>query len=153
MAWISAFCWWPFVAWAGDWESRKICAILELFAVCKFETTVLAYRTFATLSLLAFVILYYHTNPLMLCTLLTCNLFKYHAWIQSSVSVPSAAVYPRCGTKSLLLLGRRRTEGEQAKPDSSRKIAVRTRSHTEMVGDMSHVTLNFDLSKIPLVHF
>jgi len=27
------------------------------------------------------------------------------------------------------------------------------RSHLEMVGDMSHVTLNFDLSKIPLVHF
>jgi len=29
----------------------------------------------------------------------------------------------------------------------------RTRSHTEMVGDMSRVILNFDLSKIPLVHF
>jgi len=28
-----------------------------------------------------------------------------------------------------------------------------TRSHPEMVGDMSHVTLNFDLSKIPFVHF
>jgi len=29
----------------------------------------------------------------------------------------------------------------------------KTRSHPEMVGDMSHVTLNFDLSKIPFVHF
>jgi len=28
-----------------------------------------------------------------------------------------------------------------------------TRSHPEMVGDMSRVTLNFDLSKIPFVHF
>jgi len=28
-----------------------------------------------------------------------------------------------------------------------------TRSHPETVGDMSHVTLNFDLSKIPLVLF
>ena len=28
-----------------------------------------------------------------------------------------------------------------------------TRSHPDMVGDMSHVTLNFDLSKIPFVHF
>jgi len=28
-----------------------------------------------------------------------------------------------------------------------------TRSHPEMVGDMSRVTLNFNLSKIPLVHF
>jgi len=28
-----------------------------------------------------------------------------------------------------------------------------TRSHPEMVADMSHVTLNFDLSKISLVHF
>jgi len=28
-----------------------------------------------------------------------------------------------------------------------------TRSHPEMVGDMLHVTLNFDLSKIPFVHF
>jgi len=28
-----------------------------------------------------------------------------------------------------------------------------TRSHPEMVGDMSCVTLNFDLSKIPFVHF
>jgi len=31
--------------------------------------------------------------------------------------------------------------------------AVTTRSHPEMVGDMSHVTLNFDLSKTPFVHF
>jgi len=29
----------------------------------------------------------------------------------------------------------------------------RTGSHPEMVGDMSRVTLNFDLSKIPFVHF
>ena len=29
---------------------------------------------------------------------------------------------------------------------------VKTRSHPEMVGDMSRVTLNFDLSKIPFVH-
>jgi len=28
-----------------------------------------------------------------------------------------------------------------------------TRNHPEMVGDMSHVTLNFDLSKIPFVRF
>jgi len=28
-----------------------------------------------------------------------------------------------------------------------------TRSHPEMVGDMSRVTLNFDLSKIPFEHF
>jgi len=28
-----------------------------------------------------------------------------------------------------------------------------TRSHPEMVGDMSHVTLNFELSKIPSVCF
>ena len=27
-----------------------------------------------------------------------------------------------------------------------------TRSHPEMVGDMSRVTLNFDLSKIPFLH-
>jgi len=30
---------------------------------------------------------------------------------------------------------------------------VETRSHPEMVGDMSRVNLNFDLSKIPFVHF
>jgi len=29
----------------------------------------------------------------------------------------------------------------------------RTRSHPEMVGDMSRVTLNFDLSKLHFVHF
>jgi len=28
-----------------------------------------------------------------------------------------------------------------------------TRRHPEMVGHMSRVTLNFDLSKIPFVHF
>ena len=28
-----------------------------------------------------------------------------------------------------------------------------TRSHPEMVSDMRRVTLNFDLSKIPFVHF
>jgi len=32
-------------------------------------------------------------------------------------------------------------------------MAEETRSHPEMVGDMSHVTLNFDLSKISFVHF
>jgi len=32
-------------------------------------------------------------------------------------------------------------------------VAEKTRSHPEMVGDMSHVTLNFDLLKIPFVHF
>jgi len=32
-------------------------------------------------------------------------------------------------------------------------VKNRTRSHPEMVGDMSRVTLNFDLSKIPFVHF
>jgi len=30
---------------------------------------------------------------------------------------------------------------------------VKTRTHPEMVGDMSRVTLNFDLSKIPFVRF
>jgi len=30
---------------------------------------------------------------------------------------------------------------------------VKTRSHPEMVGDMSRVTLNSDVSKIPFVHF
>jgi len=30
---------------------------------------------------------------------------------------------------------------------------ISTRSHPEMDGDMSRVTLNFDLSKIPFVHF
>jgi len=30
---------------------------------------------------------------------------------------------------------------------------VSTRSHPEMVGNMSRVALNFDLSKIPFVHF
>jgi len=29
----------------------------------------------------------------------------------------------------------------------------KTRSHPEMIGDMSRVTVNFDLSKIPIVHF
>jgi len=33
------------------------------------------------------------------------------------------------------------------------KNILETRSHPEMVGDMSHVTLNFDLSKIPFVPF
>jgi len=32
-------------------------------------------------------------------------------------------------------------------------IAIKTRSHPEMVGDMSRVTLNFDLSNILFVHF
>jgi len=32
-------------------------------------------------------------------------------------------------------------------------VSNETRSHPEMVGDMSLVTLNFDLSKIPFVHF
>jgi len=31
--------------------------------------------------------------------------------------------------------------------------AMTARSHPEMVGDMSRVTLNFDLSKIPFVRF
>jgi len=30
---------------------------------------------------------------------------------------------------------------------------LRTRSHPEMVGDISRVTFNFDLSKIPCVRF
>jgi len=29
----------------------------------------------------------------------------------------------------------------------------KTRSHREMVGDMSRVTLNFDLSKLPFMNF
>ena len=33
------------------------------------------------------------------------------------------------------------------------RMLYQTRSHPEMVGDMSCVTLNFDLSKIPFVHF
>jgi len=32
-------------------------------------------------------------------------------------------------------------------------MALQTKSHPEMVGDMLHVTLNFDLSKIPFLHF
>jgi len=32
-------------------------------------------------------------------------------------------------------------------------MQVKTRSRPEMVGDMSRVTLNFDLSKIPFVRF
>jgi len=32
-------------------------------------------------------------------------------------------------------------------------MIIVTKSHPEMVGDMSRVTLNFDLSKIPFVHF
>jgi len=32
-------------------------------------------------------------------------------------------------------------------------LVVTTKSHPEMVGDMSHVTLNCDLSKVPFVHF
>jgi len=32
-------------------------------------------------------------------------------------------------------------------------MIILTRSHPEMVGDMSHVSLNFDQSKIPFVHF
>jgi len=35
----------------------------------------------------------------------------------------------------------------------TRSVAVATRSHPEVVGDMSRVTLNFDLSKIPFVRF
>ena len=31
--------------------------------------------------------------------------------------------------------------------------STKTRSHPEMVGDMSRVTVNFDLSKIPFVCF
>jgi len=33
------------------------------------------------------------------------------------------------------------------------QVNTARRSHPEMVGDMSSVTLNFDLSKIPFVHF
>jgi len=33
------------------------------------------------------------------------------------------------------------------------KYKIITRSHPEIVGDMPHVTLNFDLSKTPFVHF
>jgi len=33
------------------------------------------------------------------------------------------------------------------------KALKETRSHPEMVGDMSCVTLNFDISKIPFAHF
>jgi len=32
-------------------------------------------------------------------------------------------------------------------------VTCKTRSHPEMVGEMLHVTLNFDLPKIPFVHF
>ena len=39
-------------------------------------------------------------------------------------------------------------------PTDHQTVSYRlTRSHPEMVGDMSRVTLNFDLSKIPFVHF
>jgi len=33
------------------------------------------------------------------------------------------------------------------------RLLLKTRSHPQMVGDTSHVTLNFDLSKIPFVRF
>ena len=33
------------------------------------------------------------------------------------------------------------------------KLQYGARSHPEIVGDISRVTLNFDLSKIPFVHF
>jgi len=39
------------------------------------------------------------------------------------------------------------------KPLINDSLTVQTRSHPVMVGDMSRVTLNFDLSKIPFVHF
>jgi len=39
------------------------------------------------------------------------------------------------------------------KNNSRFTLIIETRSHPEMVGDMSRVTLNFDLSKIPFVHF
>jgi len=35
----------------------------------------------------------------------------------------------------------------------SKQVILQTRSHPEMVGDMSRVTLNFDLSKIRFVRF
>ena len=46
------------------------------------------------------------------------------------------------------------TPGHNMHRASTRRRAVKiTRSHPEMVGDMTRVTLNFDLSKIPFVHF
>jgi len=41
---------------------------------------------------------------------------------------------------------------QRSKTHVSQK-AWSTRSHPEMVGDMSRVTLNFDLSNIPFVQF
>jgi len=38
-------------------------------------------------------------------------------------------------------------------PSYVTRPTLQTRSHPEMVGDMSRVTLNFDLSKIPFVRF
>jgi len=38
-------------------------------------------------------------------------------------------------------------------PSQPYRGEVKTRSHPEMVGDMSRVTLKADLSKIPFVHF
>jgi len=36
---------------------------------------------------------------------------------------------------------------------STNSTRMKTTSHPEMVSDMSRVTLNFNLSKIPFVHF
>jgi len=40
-----------------------------------------------------------------------------------------------------------------AEKRSMMTMKTATRSHPEIVGDMLHVTLNFDISKIPFVHF
>ena len=45
------------------------------------------------------------------------------------------------------------TDGILCVHKGRRRGSSQTRSHPEMVGDMSRVTLNFDLSKIPFVRF
>jgi len=58
------------------------------------------------------------------------------------ITFVSMAVEPELSNFSLVLLHLFSTQ-----------TSFETRSHPEMVGDMSHVTLNFDLSKIPFMHF
>ena len=48
--------------------------------------------------------------------------------------------------------GHRLLNTDDCSPETATTVTLQTRSHPEMVGDMSHVTLNFDLSKIPFVH-
>jgi len=59
------------------------------------------------------------------------------------------SVQPVAGRPLVSVLSRRLTSGQTLRALQEKE----TRSHPEMVGDMSRVTLDFDLSKIPFVHF